>query len=261
MTIKQKTDARITTQLALRDTVEQRKFFEKNIANLISNEISGKKKSRKNVVALFDKTLDEAYKGAVISKLVQKDTAQRTSKHNSHQWMYLHYDAKKPYTRREEHLIEIYYTEMKSKKPENYIEGPLGIYITRHFLERAALRLNATCIEDMVQCIRNHVKLSFSFDLRKRCFENKGLVFVTCDEYVILDSIDEKRIILKTIVPRSEWSKTKSKKLSLILEELGNKNNIDKFNDIAILEMEQFNNKDIISSYDVDINYFHNEIE
>lgn len=257
MTIKQETDARITTQLALRDTVESRNYFSANINSLIHKQIGGKKKSRKNMISMFDYMLDEAYKGAIINKIIMKDTEQRTSKHNVHQWFYLHYNALKPYTRREEHLIEIYFTQMKTKKPENYTDHPLGIFITRHFLERAALRLKANSIEGMVNCIRNHMKVAFNFELRKKCFDEGGLVFVTKDEYVILDAINEKKIILKTIIPKSEWTKKKSNKLSLLLDKLGNKNNIEKFNDIAIVEMEQFNNDEIISPHDVDIYCFH----
>lgn len=235
------THARITTQLALKDTASSMERFVADVDALLGKKIKGKKQSRKNAVKIFDEMLDQCFQGALIDKSIVKDTKQKTSKHNAHTWMYLRYDSERPFTRKSEHLIEVWYTEMKSKKPDAFRDLPLGVYVTRHLLERAALRKKASCIEDMVDFLNPHVMLmAKSMELRKRAFEESGLVLVTRNEYVIIGALDEFKVILKTTIPRHEWSGTKANRLAPVMEMLDKKKQ-SKWCDVAVVDINRFN--------------------
>lgn len=249
----QETHARITTQLALRDTVKSYENFRATASQRVTSIMNGKKHSRKNMVMLFDKMLDEAFTGNLISKLVVKDSARKTSKHMAHQWIYLHYDAKRPYTRREEHLIEVYGTEMITNKPDAFSDYKLGIFVTRHLLERAALRMKATCIEDMVDFLNSYILMMTNKKMREACYDGNGLILVTKNEYVVVDATDEKSIILKTVLPRKEWSKEKAKKLLLVIKELEREKCLDDWNAIAVMSADDFNNLSEIRPENVNI--------
>jgi hypothetical protein len=255
MTIKQEIDARIVTQLALRESSNKIKKFRNEICHDLKEEISRRKYSRKNSVINYCRAFDENYKGSLIAKIVSKSLEQKTSKHQLHQWFYLFYDFEKPYTRREEHLIEVRSTEMNTKRPDNYYDGSMGVYISRHFLERTTLRLKCDTLEDMISGLKHHVAFASYSRVKKQCLENNGMVFLTLNEYIILESIDEEYIIFKTIVPKKDWSSTRLKLLSPILESLEKKETLDNEIFIATIDIDNFNTNKTINLNNVDYHH------
>jgi hypothetical protein len=258
--MNQETHARITTQLALRDTVSSIDDFKSNLSDQVDRLMKGKKINARNIATMYHQLFNDAYRGNLIDTAMVKCNKQKTSKHMRHHWIYLHYDSEKPYTRREEHLIELYVTHMNTKRPNDFSMHKLNVFITRHLLERAALRLSATCIEDMISFLNSHVLVLLEKSIRKMCHDNNGIVLITENEYLIVGVKEDDGIILKTVVPRAEWSKTKSQKLAFIVDELEKEHSYlktrvssNRLYSVAAVPINQFNSENEIDDDSVTI--------
>ena len=252
----QETHARITTQLALRDTatsfVDIRKMADQRSKSITTD----KKISRKTMMNMAEKLCDKAFSGNLINKAVGKASKRKTCNHRIYEWIYLHYDPERPYTRREEHLIPIRSTQINSRKPNNSSIFGLNIFVSRHFLERSALRLNATSVTNMVDFIGSYIMVMVQNKMRVACHKGNGLVLISRSEYVIVDCSDAKSVILKTVLPRKEWSKAKVSKLSLVMKELDllEGEALEKsYHSIAAISVDKFNSLDALSTDDFNI--------
>lgn len=238
------THSRITTTLALKDTA--RMMDSKDPLGFLYANLP-RRLTRKNSAKMINDWFDNQYKGALIAKTILKDSKQRTSKNMVHTWLHLHYDPSRPFTRREEHLIPVCYTEMTTKRPEKFITISLNTYITRHFLERSALRFKATTIEDMIHFLHPHIRLATVPEYKDRSEREGGLIFVTVNEYVVIESIDTGKVIIKTVLPRNEWTNAQSNRLSILVDELENCDTaVEACKSIAVVSSKIFHSSDLI---------------
>lgn len=243
-----KTDARITTQLALRSIHNSASEIQNNMRAYLDRWFAGKKRTRKNMITAYESLLDDYYKDMLIQKSSFKENTQKTSKHVEYHWLHLEYDKENPFIRREVHLIPINATIMTSRKPDEHKTYPASIFVTRHYLERAALRLQATRVADMVSQLQLYVSaFMLNIKLREKCFTEKGLIFATENEYIVCSPMEEDphrmKIILKTIVPSTDWSDIKR---SIILDAIhkinSNPNIPQRDTSLAMFSIDDFNN-------------------
>lgn len=240
MSITKETQARITTQLALRDTANLLENTKNRTENELDNKARKLKRTRSNVAKLNEEMIDIQLKGAIVLK--SRINERKTTKYPTIQWLYLNYDEDKPFTRREEHLIPIACCKMFTKKPEKVIQFLLGIYVTRHFLERVALRDNVVTLEDMVAVLAHPIVALNSEYMVNKCSDYNGIVYISKDEYVVIDPIGEHESIMKTYMPKSEWSHKRKMKLKSLLDQIDN-------NQSVFVSQDDFNSKENLESY------------
>lgn len=246
MTIKEKTDARITTQLALRDTANtiEEFSFEKFVSKF---QQSKTKYTRKNSIRLNEEVINNELKGSVIYQKVIK-AKQKTSKKSTYLWLYLFYDHNKPFTRREEHILPIYITMFNTKKPTDVRSLNTGMFLTRHFLERVALHLDAKNLEDMLGFFTAPIDFLFIYhEVRPKIHEVGGIVVINKNEYIIIDKFEEyndeegddldAKVIFKTFLPLKKASKYRLNRMRDILQ------NIENGHDFQIVSIKEFNSE------------------
>lgn len=242
MTLQRKTDAKITTNIALRESARtiKARLNEDLFDNNFINSLTGKKKSITKLFQIVEDFVDRCCQGTVIAKNVLPNK-RRTSKDKTVEWLVLDYDEEKPFARREEHLIHVSYLLANTKHMADTKDIPTGIYITKHILERIALRKNVSSLQDICKEMVVPIKALFiQKPLLRDCADksNEGFVLITKDAYFILDGVDEPEnkydVMLKTMLPINDWSKTKQKKLNPIVNNL-------KEGEVALIRVEDFN--------------------
>lgn len=255
MTIKEETNARITTQLALRGSARVIKHTmndKESMSDVVFNNFGFKGKSKFKILKFFEEYIDKQCKGSLVSKDIIPNK-RRTSKDKAIEWLTLDYDSNKPFTRREEHLIHVSYIILSSKHLTNAQDVETGIYVTRHILERIALRKKVSSLKDICAELSLPLKVLFSrYQDRQHCYSsnNKGLVLITNDAYFIVDSVDDPLnrddVMFKTMIPKSEWSLKNNKKLGNLVNSLSN-------DEVAIMKNEDFEKSSEIKMTDASI--------
>lgn len=248
MTIAEETSARITTQLALRHTANLVNTTHERVRAMMSNKAKKLKNTRSNLARFNEECIDHELDGALIYKTSFQE---KNIKHKKVQWVYLEYDANKPFTRREEHIIPIVSSVLLTRKPNDLHMFSYETYVSKHFLERVAMRRKVSTLEEITaSLIEPLLVIMMEKKIVRSMNKDDGLVYITKDEYIILDgfgeSEEESKILIKTYIPSSEWSNKQKEKIQPVLDAMAKDRNYS-----CLISQDDFNSKNILSCTDI----------
>lgn len=250
MTIEDETNARITTQLALRHSADLIKTTEDRVQALLNSKGKKFKQTRSSIAKINEEIIDEELECCALYKTSFKE---KNPKYKKIYWTYLQFDANKPFTRREEHIIPISTSRLSTRRPDQLTTSFSGISVTRHFLERVAMRNNAKKLEEMLSILSGpFLAMTMQNKILTKSSERDGMIYLTQNEYVVLNQIedekDKKTLLIKTYIPKSDWSNNKKEKLKPILDIMH-----EKVNYYCFISLNDFNSKNKLSLPDIKV--------
>jgi hypothetical protein len=212
MSREKETLARIKIQKELKFAANLLKLSENSIETKLATKFGDKKVSKTKLVKLSTSCFDDYTRGRLLTKEDLSEPA-KTSKYRLIRWLFLDRDHKTPFEHFEVKNFELSEILYHTRIPDDFVYRSTGIFVTRHCLERVALRLEGANLSSALNTIAPYISaMTISGNRCAKKVNNNKLILLTEDAYVVVlhkpeTDFDDETFLIQTFLPRKNWSK------------------------------------------------------